>query len=210
MRPVGIGVSHIKISMKNKRLKQQIDFILEIDRLKTIFRQSYLIGERRRENSAEHSWHVAIMATILAEYSDETINADKTAKMLLIHDIVEIDAGDTYCYDETGASSKIERENQAADRIFSLLPDDQTADFRSLWDEFEARQTPEAKFAAAIDRIMPILHNVHTEGKSWKEHDISRGQVMKRAECVRDISAPLWEAMQSILDDAVSKGYLKN
>lgn len=195
--------------MKNRRLKKQIDFILEIDRLKNIFRQSYLIGGRRRENSAEHSWHVAMMATILAEYADETIDAAKTATMLLIHDIVEIDAGDTYCYDQTGASSKTERESRAADRIFSLLPDDQAADFRSLWDEFEARQSPEAKFAAALDRIMPILHNVHTKGRSWKEHDISRDQVMERAECVRDISGPLWEAMQSILDDAVSNGYLK-
>ena len=194
---------------EKSRLKQQIDFLLEIDKLKNIFRQSYLLEGKRRENSAEHSWHVAIMAALLAEYADEEIDIGKAAKMLLVHDIVEIDAGDTYCYDEKGAVSKKARENRAAGRIFGVLPEDQEKHFRKAWDEFEARKTPEAKFAAAMDRLMPVLHNFHTEGKSWREHKISRGQVMDRVACVREISGRLWEMIKSLIDQAVEKGYLE-
>ncbi len=130
--------------------------------------------------------------------------------MLLVHDIVEIDAGDTYCYDETGGVSKAERENRAARRLFSLLPEDQAEQFREMWHEFEARRTPEAKFAAAADRLMPVLHNFHTGGKSWKEHKISRGHARARVACIRDISGELWKMIESVVDEAVSKGYLEN
>jgi len=135
-------------------------------------------------------------------------DAGMAAKMLLMHDIVEIDAGDTYCYDDKGSLSKKMRENLAAERIFGLLPEDQAEDFRKIWDEFEARKTPEAKFAAAIDRIIPVLHNFHTEGKSWKEHNITLAQVMDRIACIRDISEKLWRMAKSVAEEAVSKGYL--
>ncbi|VEN73693.1 Phosphohydrolase [Candidatus Desulfarcum epimagneticum] len=196
--------------MTDTRLRQQLDFILEMDRLKHVIRQSYLLGPGRRENSAEHSWHTALMAIVLAEHADEGVDPGRAAKMLLLHDIVEIDAGDTYCYDEEGAVSKGERENRAAERIFGLLPDDQAKAFREIWEEFEARRTPDAKFAAALDRLMPVLHNFHTRGKSWREHGISREQVLGRTGHVREISQSLWGLIESIVDDSVSKGYLKD
>lgn len=194
--------------MGNERLCRQLQFIVEIDKLKTVLRQSYLMDAERRENSAEHSWHLAMMAVVLAEHADEEFDLCHALRMLLLHDIVEIDAGDTYCYDEQAASDKEERECRAADRIFGVLPEDQAGALRELWNEYEARATPEARFAMALDRLMPLLHNYYTEGKSWREHSISRDQVLAHNACIGDSSDRLWQSVTWILDDAVAKGYL--
>lgn len=194
--------------MELARLEKQIRFIIEIDRLKTIQRRTYLINEHRNENTAEHSWHIAVMAMILAEYSNESIDLAKVLKMALIHDIVEIDAGDTFVYDTVGSLDKADRERVAADRIFNILPADQAGEMRALWDEFETRETAEAKFAATMDRFIPQLHNYHTEGGSWKEHAITHDRVVTRNQTMTEGSEELWEWTQKMLEDAVSKGYL--
>ncbi len=194
--------------MDKERFDQQIQFILEIDKLKSVIRQSYLLDGSRQENSAEHSWHVALMGLLLAEYAEQPVDLLRTMKMLLIHDIIEIDAGDTYCYDEAGVKDQSSRENAAAERLFGLLPEDQMEEFRELWAEFEERSTAEAKFAATIDRLMPLLHNFHTEGRSWREHGIRVNQVSSRNEVMKEGARPLWEFAMSLIDDAVERGYL--
>ena len=158
--------------MDAKRLQRQIQFILEADKLKAVLRQTYVPGQDRRENSAEHSWQVALMACVLAEHSRQPVDVGKVVRMLLVHDLIEIDAGDTYVYDVQANTDKHERELLAAERIFGLLPTDQEHELRSLWQEFEDRKTAEAKFARGLDRLMPMLHNYHTQGKSWQEHAI--------------------------------------
>jgi len=192
------------------RLKQQIRFIIEIDKLKGIVRQNYLADGSRKEDDAEHSWHLALMCAILAEYANEKIDVLKTMKMLLIHDLVEIDAGDTYAYDTTGASeSKRERELAAAERIFKLLPEDQAKEYRALWDEFEENASPEAKFAATLDRLQPFLLNSASDGKSWKEHDVSFSQVLRRNEVTPDGSKILWDFQYEMMKEEVRKGNLR-
>ncbi len=190
------------------RLHQQIQFILEIDRLKQILRQTLLTDSSRRENSAEHSWHLAMMAFVLAEYAPSGTDLLQAIKMLLIHDIVEIDAGDVSCYDVQSNLDKSEREQQAADRIFGLLPPDQAAELRALWDEFETRTTPTAQFAAALDRIQPILHNRQTQGHSWQIHGVKQAQVMQRLAPVETGAPQLWEYMQQLIDECIEAGYL--
>ena len=194
--------------MDKKRFDRQVRFILEIDKLKSIIRQSYLLAGSRRENSAEHSWHVALMCMLLAEYAEQPVDLLRTMKMLLIHDIIEIDAGDTYCYDEAGVMDQSSRENAAAERLFGLLPEDQMGELSELWGELGERSTPEAKFVATIDRLMPLLHNYHTEGRSWREHGIRKDQVSARNEVMRDGSLALWKFATSLIDDTVDKGYL--
>ena len=164
------------------RLEQQMQFILEIDKLKEVYRQSYLHSQSRKENDAEHSFHIALMAAILSEYSNEKVDVAKVMTMVLIHDIVEIDAGDTYAYDTKGYESKSDRETKAAKRIFSMLPEDQSEYFYHLWEEFEKNETKEAHFANTVDRMEPIMLNHETQGKAWREHGISFSQVMKRNE----------------------------
>ena len=193
---------------QNERLEKQIQFILEIDKLKRVLRHTYVTEDERQENSAEHSWHVAMMAWLLAEHSNEPVDAMRVTKMMMIHDIVEIDAGDTYCYDEQGAQDKAERERAAADRIFGLLPEDQTEELRELWDEFESRNTPEAKFAAALDRVMPLMHNYHTQGRSWQEHGIRKDQVLAHNRHTSGGSEALWELAKVLIEKAVEAGYL--
>src|SRR6266850_5166292 len=193
----------------SERLDLQIRFILEIDKLKTIIRRTYLVNADRAENTAEHSWHLAIMAMLLAEHANEPVDVSRVVKMVLIHDIVEIDAGDTYFYDTVGAADKADREGAAADRLFGILPPDQAREFRDLWEEFEGRRTPEARFAAALDRFMPQLHNYHTQGRSWNEHGITVDRVLERNECIGEGSTRLWERVRALLNDAVSKGFLK-
>ncbi len=195
--------------MNTERLVRQIAFILEIDRLKSILRRSYLLSDPRHENSAEHSWHLAVMAMILAEHANSEVNPLRVLQMLLVHDIVEIDSGDTYIYDAAGNDTKAERENEAARRIFGLLPGDQQAEMTALWQEFEARETPEAKFAAALDRLMPLLHNFHTEGRSWREHDISQKQVLRLNSHMADGSETLWDYAEALITEATAKGYLR-
>ncbi len=195
----------------HNRLRKQIQFILEIDKLKKIVRQTPLTDRSRKENDAEHSWHIALMAVLLIEHAEkETMDILRVVTMLLVHDLVEIDAGDTFCYDEAGNADKLERETKAADRIFNLLPEDQAAYFRSLWDEFEAKDTAESKYAAAMDRLQPLLHNYNTEGGTWKEHQVPKDQVINRNHPIADGSTFLWEYAAGLIDDAVVKGYLED
>lgn len=190
------------------RLEQQIGFLMEVDKLKTIVRQNYLADGSRKEDDAEHSWHLALMCAILSEHSNEEIDLVKTITMVLIHDIVEIDAGDTYAYDPIANVSKEERELVAADRIFNLLPEDQAKELRSLWEEFEDRKTPEAKFAATLDRIQPFLLNAASKGVSWKEHGVSFSQVMKRNEATPEGSKSLWDLQYEMMKEQVKIGNL--
>jgi len=194
--------------MISNKLQQQIEFIVEIDKLKSIIRQTHLISGERQENSAEHSWHIALVALVLAEHSNEPFDPLRVVKMLLIHDIVEIDAGDVFCYDEVGYVDKYAREQQAAERLFGLLPSEQEAEFMALWHEFEARQTPEARFANAADRIMPLLHNYHTKGSSWQKHGIVKAQVYERCKPIGEASTSLSEFVVMLVEDAVKQGIL--
>lgn len=195
--------------MQTDRLAQQIQFIIEIDKLKGILRQTLLIDESRRENSAEHSWHLALMAVLLIEYAPVGVDLLSAIKMLLIHDLVEIDAGDTFCYDLQGNETKAERETQAATRLFGLLPPEQGTELKAIWQEFEAQETVTAKFAAALDRLQPVLHNQQTKGGTWRLHNINRRQVERRVEPIKTGAPELWPFVQKLLDDCVAAGYLK-
>ncbi len=195
--------------MINERLKKQINFMLELDKMKNIYRQTYVLHENRKENDAEHSWHLAILAFLLAEYASVPIDVTRVMKMVLVHDVVEIDAGDTYCYDEAGNKTKAEREEKSAQRIFGLLPDDQKEEFYSLWREFEDNQTNDSKFAAVLDKMQPVILNYTQNGISWKEHGVYKEQVEQRCLSSSEASDKLAELIQSIIDDAASKGFLK-
>ncbi len=193
-----------------ERLGKQLKFVVEIDGLKEIHRRTDLISGRRKENSAEHCWHLALMVMVLREHCEEMLDIKKVLEMVLLHDVVEIDAGDTYCYDEEGNRDKKEREAKAAKRIFGLLPPDQAGEFESLWREFEEGATPEARYAAALDRLMPLLHNFFTGGRSWKEHGIVKNQVIERCMPIRAGSEALWELTLAVVDEAVRQGSLKD
>ena len=194
--------------VKNGRLAQQLQFILEIDKLKSIYRRTLIIGGERHENSAEHSWHLALCALVLHEHANEPVNLARVIKMVLVHDIVEIDAGDTFFFDETGNGTKAAREQQAASRIFGFLPADQQAELRHLWEEFEARETADAKFAATLDRLMPALHNRETQGFSWQEHNITSQQIMPKVAHMREGSETLWGVVSNIITESIEQGYL--
>ena len=191
------------------RLEQQIQFLVEIDKVKNIFRQTYLADGKRKENDAEHSWHIALMAFVLKEYVKEPIDVMKVMLMVLIHDLVEIDAGDTYAYDSVGAVDKREREEKAADRIFGLLPKDQGSYFRELWEEFEANETADAKYAHLLDNFQPILLNDASGGKSWAEHGVKKSQIYKRNEKVEETSDAVWQKMQAIVQKNIDLGNVK-
>jgi putative hydrolases of HD superfamily len=194
---------------ETERFKKQIDFILEADKLKHVRRKTILLDHSRRENSAEHSWHIALMVLIMSEYSEESdIDFFRVMKMLLIHDMVEIDAGDTYCYDEHGRQDQHRREEIAAQRVFGLLPADQAAALRALWDEFEKRETPESRLANALDRVQPLLNNYFTDGQTWRENDIKSGQVHRRMRPVKNGVPVLWDYVSALIEDAVKKGFL--
>lgn len=202
--------SEERAGMENDRLERQFDFFREIDKEKFIGRQTYLTGAERKENDAEHAWHMAVMAILLSEYANEEIDVLRTVTMILIHDIVEIDAGDTYAYDEEGKATQRERERKAAERLFGMLPDDQGARFRELWDEFEAAVTPEARFARAMDNIQPLMLNAATDGKAWREHGVHLGQVLGRQERTKYGSEQLWEyAYETFIKPNVEKGNLQ-
>lgn len=195
---------------KMNRLKKQMEFIVEIDKLKYIFRQSALISDGRKENSAEHSWHLGLMAMFLSEYiKDGSVDLLKVIKMVLIHDIVEIDAGDTFAYDEHGYQDKEEREIQAAQRIFNLLPSDQADEIWKLWREFEERRTPEARYAASLDRLQPLLLNYFTQGHTWRMPGVTSEKVYERMAPIRESTPVLWEYAVEIIEDSIAKGYLK-
>ena len=190
------------------RLARQVAFIAECDKLKEIFRQTINTQSRRAENDAEHSWAFALCVLVLAEHANEKIDVLRVLKMAIIHDLVEIDAGDTFAYDAKAAAQQHDREALAADRIFGLLPADQAKEFRALWDEFEARTTPEAKFAHACDRFQPMLLNARTEGGSWRAHGITLDRAQKRGAPVADGSQVLWEKIYEMLREAVAAGHL--
>lgn len=193
-----------------ERLARQIEFIREVDKLKDVLRQTLLMNGSRLENDAEHSWHLAVMAVLLREYAiDPAVDLARVLKMVLIHDVVEIDAGDTYVYDVAGQVGKAAREQVAADRIFKLLPLDQAADIRALWEEFEERQTPAARFAAALDRLQPLLHNYATQGAIWKKNGIDSDQVKRRNRHMAEGAPRLWEFAEELINDSVRKGYLQ-
>ena len=196
--------------MKNERLNKQIDFILEADKEKNIIRQTHLSGNGRRENDAEHAWHMAMMVYLLKEYANEEFDVAKAMMMALIHDIVEIDAGDTYAYDPKGLETQKEREEQAAERIFGLLPDDQEEELKSLFEEFEASQTPEARFVRAMDNFQPLLLNNSNDGSDWREHEIGKSQVMKRHINTKSGSNIIWECAKKIIDMHVRNGNIKD
>ena len=196
-------------SAQKDRFRKQIEFILEVDKLKHVLRQTILMDKSRRENSAEHSWHIALTVMVLSEYARDTdIDFFRVMKILLVHDLIEIDAGDTYCYDDQGRKDQVAREQLAADRIFNILPPDQARTFRDLWDEFEERKTPESRFANALDRVQPFLHNYFTRGQTWQDNDIKSGQVKVRMQPVDDGAPVLWKYVRALIDDAVKKGFL--
>lgn len=194
--------------MEMERLKHQMEFIVEVDKVKNIFRQTYLADGNRKENDAEHSWHLALMAVLLKEYSKEEVDLAKVIPMVLIHDLVEIDAGDTYAYDSVGAETKREREEKAADRIFGLLPDDQGKNFRELWEEFEAYETAEAKFAHLLDNCQPLLLNDASNGRSWTEHQVKKSQIYNRNERLPETSGEIWEYMKSLIEKHIELGHV--
>jgi len=167
-----------------------------------------LMNGERNENDAEHSWHLGIMAILLSEYAFGDIDILRVLKMVLVHDLVEIDAGDTFCYDEQGARDKVEREKTASDRIFSILPSDQAGEIRTLWEEFEAVSSPEARFAAAIDRLHPLLHNYNTLGAAWQKHGVTSDKVLARNREIDDGAPELWEYAEDLIRSAVENGYL--
>ena len=195
--------------MEHTRLEKQVQFILEVDRLKEIFRQTVCTQSRRAENDAEHSWHICLAVIVLAEHANEPgMDVLRVLKMLLIHDLVEIDAGDTFAYDTAGMAGQHDREAKAADRIFGLLPADQTAEFRALWDEFEEKVTLEARFANAIDRFQPCLLNTSTEGSAWKRHQVTADRVIARNSAIAKGSAAIWEETLRRINKAVEEKHL--
>lgn len=193
----------------DERLKKQLDFALEIDKEKNIFRQTHLSGHGRNENDAEHAWHMAIMAYLLREYSNEPVDITRVMLMCLIHDVVEIDAGDTYAYDEEGKKTQKAREEAAKEQIYSLLPEDQKEELAAIFDEFEESKTPESKFAHAMDNLQPLMLNNSNDGGDWREHGVSAKQVYGRQSRTKEGSEKLYEVTDQIIKKHREKGNLK-
>ena len=193
----------------DERLKKQLDFALEIDKEKNIFRQTHLSGHGRNENDAEHAWHMAIMAYLLREYSNEPVDITRVMLMCLLHDVVEIDAGDTYAYDEEGKKTQKAREEAAKERIYSLLPEDQKEELAAIFDEFEESKTPESKFAHAMDNLQPLMLNNSNDGGDWREHGVSAKQVYGRQSRTKEGSEKLYEVTDQIIKKHREKGNLK-
>lgn len=190
--------------------EKQIAFIMELDKIKKIGRQTYLSDASRKENDAEHSWHLALMAFVLADYANEPIDVLKTMKMVLLHDVIEIDAGDTYAYDTEANKTKRDRELKAADRIFGMLPEAQATEYRKIWDEFEEMETAEAKFANMLDKVQPLLLNDASGGKSWEEHGVKKSQVMARNARVHEGSEEIWAYAKALIERNAKAGKLLN
>lgn len=190
-------------------LLKQIDFIKEIDKVKYIQRKTKLFNSNRNENDAEHSWHLAMMALILAEHANEPIDVLKVVKMVLIHDIVEIDAGDTFIYDMQKNHVNTDQERLAANRIFGLLPEEQSKDFIAVWEEFEAGLTPEAKFARTMDRLEPLLQNTSNNGGTWKEFDVDYSKVFDKKKIINEGSTTIWKYAEELINESVEKGILR-
>jgi putative hydrolase of HD superfamily len=195
-------------SMIPDRLRRQMAFIVEIGKLKQVLRRTVTIHQDRNENDAEHSWHLAVMAVILSEYAGDDVDLLQALKMVAIHDLVEIDAGDTYCYSDYDPKEKLGAERRAANRLFEMLPEDQRCELLSLWEEFEAGETPEARFAVALDRLQPLLLNYHVGGRVWKKHGVRKDQVLARAARIGESSHALWEYAGDLIEQAASAGML--
>lgn len=194
-----------------ERLEKQMAFIKELDKMKQIGRQTYLSDASRKENDAEHSWHLAIMSLLLSEYANEEVDVLRVISMVLIHDVVEIDAGDTYAYDAVGNATKRDRELKAADHLFGMLPDDQRDKFRGLWDEFEAQETMESKFAHVLDNIQPMMLNAASGGKAWEEHGVHLSQILARNKHTADGSKTLWQyGREQFVEPYLKNGVIKN
>lgn len=191
------------------RLERQLSFLMEIDKQKEIIRQTYLADGSRKETDAEHAWHMAVMCMVLSEYANEPIDVAKTVMMLLTHDLVEIDAGDTYAYDVQGNATKRDRELKAADRIYGLLPEEQRDYLRALWDEFEAMETPEAKFANTLDKIQPVLLTDRAKGKSWLEHGVRKEQILGRNARTHEGSEVLWSHVRKLIEKNIEGGFIR-
>lgn len=196
------------IFLISTRLLKDMEFIIELDKMKSILRQTSLIDEDRREDDAQHSWHITVMAMILSEYSNEKVDVCKVMKMLLTHDLVEIFAGDTFCYDKVGNSDKREREVAAAEKIFGMLDEDKGKELRALWDEFEEMETPEALFAASMDRLQPMLNNYYNDGGTWKKYDVAKSDIYKRINPIKETSDELWAYTENMIEDAFKKGFI--
>ncbi len=193
-----------------EQLKNQLQFLIEIDKMKTVLRQTLLMDQSRRETDAEHSWHFAMMAWVLEAYAaDKDININRVIKMALLHDLVEIYAGDTFAFDTKGYESKMQREKEAADKLFALLPLEQGQEYRSLWEEFDAMVTPDAKYASAIDRLQPFISNYMTNGHTWVKHHVKKSDVYKRMAPVKDAIPELWEFVEDVIQEACDKKYLQ-
>ncbi|MCE9844734.1 HD domain-containing protein [Vibrio alginolyticus] len=194
-----------------ERLEKQLALVIELDKLKSILRRTRVkSAEGRLENSGEHSWHVALMAILMEEHANAPVDICRVMKMLLIHDVVEIDAGDTFVYDTAASQEQVEKEIRAAERLFGMLPSDQEQELLALWHEFEAAQTDDAKYAKALDRLIPMLLNYHNNGQSWKEHGVSREQVLTINKRIEFGSVTLWDKAKELIEEATEKGWLKS
>ena len=193
----------------DERFEKQLQFLIEIDKMKSVFRQTILIDRSRREDDASHSWHFAVMAMLLFEHcKDQSDDINRVIKTALVHDLIEIYAGDTFAYDAAGNADKLQREQKSADKLFALLPKDQGEEIRALWGEFDAEQTPDAKYACAIDRLQPFINNIMTEGHTWKRHGVTTAQVYQRMEPIRTAMPDIWAFVTSSVGDFVKTGYL--
>ena len=198
------------VSSGKTRLDQQLLFTAEIDKMTSVLRRTVLLDKSRRENDAEHSWHIAVMAMLFSEYAKEPVNIGRAVEMCVVHDLVEIYAGDTFAYDEKGNIGKEDRERKAADKLFSLLPDDQGRMIRMLWEEFDAMKTNDAKYAACMDRLQPFLHNSLTDGHTWVEAKADRAAVEKRAAIIKEFRPEVYEWMSKNMDSAIEKGWMRS
>ena len=197
------------LESKNIRLDQQLRFTAEIDKMTSILRRTMLVDGSRRENDAEHSWHIAVMALIFEEYAVKPVDISRAVKMCVVHDLIEIYAGDTFAYDAAGNADKAEREAASADKLFAQLPAEQGAGIRALWEEFDAMQTPDAKYAACMDRLQPFLHNTLTGGHTWVESGTARASVEKRMSIIKDFMPEVYKWVEKNIDNAVAQGWLK-
>jgi putative hydrolase of HD superfamily len=196
--------------LETDRIQQQISFLVELDKLKTIYRRSYLAADpARKENDAEHMWHISVMALVLQEYCPVEIDINRVIRLLLVHDVVEIDAGDVSVYLRQNNQDLVEKEKKAAQRIFGLLPSNQGQELLAAWAEFEAAKTPESRYSQAIDRLMPLILNYHTQGRTWQDVGATYEQVIGINQKIGDVSPQLWEYAKKIIDDSLAKGYLK-
>lgn len=195
--------------IRDEKLKKQIDFAMTVDEMKNILRRNLVIDGSRRENDAEHSWHLAMMAMLLEEYSAEPVNIERVLKIALVHDLVEVYAGDTFAYDEKGNESKHDREIAAAEKLFGSLDIEQGKNLRALWNEFEQMQTPEARYANAIDRIQPLILNYRTDGHTWKQGNVSAAQIYKRMDIIRTAAPSLWPIVEGIINTSIAAGILR-